>query len=277
MQFNLVQCYNLIQISAIYFVCVRTAHFNYPGVRRLTEFHSYYYITHWLTLEIIVVYYRVSRTGPQRWQQVLSSIGSKWKKTRRDPVSFSRVVMTVKVRMGEEVRVKWGGWMYVGWTTMTDWWDWVEGDMERKITLGMEDCDKLQKCYGTINWSRTKKRVWHFTCSSSAPLLEEQCHWDERKPSLTHHATHSTCIVTDYLQTQTLFLWVVLLPRSLHNFFFWFYCHTASAPNTAIQWLEKLKNRKNWRICYKTVQLEVLLVHNLLPHPTSAKEKTYKG
>jgi len=63
----------------------------------------------------------------------------------------------------------------------------------------------------------------------------------------------------------------------LAQFFFWFYCHTASAPNTAIQWLEKLKNRKNWRICYKTVQLEVLLVHNLLPHPTSAKEKTYKG
>ena len=38
--------------------------------------------------------------------------------------------------------------------------------------------------------------------------------------------------------------------------------------------LEKLQNGKNWRICFKTGQLEVLSVHDLLPLPATARELT---
>jgi len=40
---------------------------------------------------------------------------------------------------------------------------------------------------------------------------------------------------------------------------------------------EKNGELKNWRIWYKTGQLEVLMVHDLLPHPATAGEITQQG
>jgi len=42
--------------------------------------------------------------------------------------------------------------------------------------------------------------------------------------------------------------------------------------NLVVTGLEKLENGQNWRIWYKTGQLEVLSVHDLLPHPATAGE-----
>jgi len=40
---------------------------------------------------------------------------------------------------------------------------------------------------------------------------------------------------------------------------------------------KKTGGSKNWRIWYKTGQLEVLPVHDLLPHPATAGEITQQG